>query len=770
MNVPKKPSSEALPIDPSEFPTCWGCSKLIEDGKAIQFSEGVWHLECFKCTTCSKLINLDSSILFLADGKPICSECSYSCSLCSKPIYDEAIVTAEGTYHSECFRCSHCSKRIQGKSFAKTNSGVIYCVPCYNDRKERKRAAQKRNQERRIQKNKDLPRIPPASNIEQTFDQPHFDKDNDYPLEDHFTNIPISSNPKISQKNKTSTKNSFDSAVLVTQEKIDLPANPPEKTNFPASPPEKRNNKVDSPNINKDEKSLDEKPLISPSLSENLFDTNRLLLPEIQEIIKNKIDSIPTLDIKDLSAELLWSYKHILVLETFISKLKEKDTSPNDFELSKELENESISDTHLFAAFSTLRPVRCDKCSDLIWGINAKELRCKVCGYTCHYRCLSGAPKFCAMPNLSKKDQTVLPFSNGTATNNTTPENTLIIADTNKDGVDTTTPDSDSLNKNNSIDLMFKRSLEAQVAFENSKDNIPWIVKSSIQFIEENGLLMEGIYRKSGSTSDIKTAHSNIIKIAKQKNIGRISPIPPIASADMDVCCISSILKQYFRDLNDPLLTFKYYSNWVKLFSNSSESESTKISMCRELGKCLPSSHINTLKYLLRHLKKVSENSNKNLMSVANLAVVFAPNLLRLPDTQLNQEMMQMSAINMCITFLINKVNLIWPPQESDSLEKQNGLDSERENREKTNRIELESNVANYKDVRNGAEHSKDIVINKDTNDSNFWEGASSPHTDISETESRTEDEIRSSSSNPANRTKEKRLQNDHMAKKKRGS
>ncbi|KAJ1816117.1 Rho-type gtpase-activating protein [Coemansia sp. RSA 2598] len=140
-------------------PECWGCHKPIDGGSAIQFADGVWHIDCFQCTTCSKVIEFDSNLLFLADGKPICPECSYCCSLCKKPIFDEAIVTVEGTYHSECFRCTNCKQRIQGKSFAKTSQGVIYCVTCYAERRERKKAARRRR-EHQVLEEKMLPSLP----------------------------------------------------------------------------------------------------------------------------------------------------------------------------------------------------------------------------------------------------------------------------------------------------------------------------------------------------------------------------------------------------------------------------------------------------------------------------------------------------------------------------------------------------------------------------------------------------------------------------------
>ncbi|KAJ2843007.1 Rho-type gtpase-activating protein, partial [Coemansia brasiliensis] len=133
-------------------PKCWGCQKAIDGGSAIQFADGVWHIDC-------KVIEFDSNLLFLADGKPICPECSYCCSLCKKPIFDEAIVTVEGTYHSECFRCTNCKQRIQGKSFAKTSQGIIYCVTCYNERRERKKAARRRR-EHQVVEEKSLPQLP----------------------------------------------------------------------------------------------------------------------------------------------------------------------------------------------------------------------------------------------------------------------------------------------------------------------------------------------------------------------------------------------------------------------------------------------------------------------------------------------------------------------------------------------------------------------------------------------------------------------------------
>ena len=91
------------------------------------------------------LLQADTTLLLLADGSPICSNCSYSCNICKKPILDEAIMTGEDSYHAACFTCRTCHKRIEELVFAKTSQG-IYCMDCHNERvaRSRRRAERKR--------------------------------------------------------------------------------------------------------------------------------------------------------------------------------------------------------------------------------------------------------------------------------------------------------------------------------------------------------------------------------------------------------------------------------------------------------------------------------------------------------------------------------------------------------------------------------------------------------------------------------------------------
>ncbi|CDH51060.1 signal transducer [Lichtheimia corymbifera JMRC:FSU:9682] len=128
-------------------PRCNGCMKPIEDGSVVQFGEGIWHFECFRCAKCHKLVECYSNLLLLRDGSPICEDCSYSCHACRKAIKDEAIMTGEEAYHADCFRCTQCNIKIEDLVFTQTSKG-IFCTSCHEMRKQMR---QKRKEERLLQ-------------------------------------------------------------------------------------------------------------------------------------------------------------------------------------------------------------------------------------------------------------------------------------------------------------------------------------------------------------------------------------------------------------------------------------------------------------------------------------------------------------------------------------------------------------------------------------------------------------------------------------------
>ena len=90
---------------------------------------------------------------------------------------------------------------------------------------------------------------------------------------------------------------------------------------------------------------------------------------------------------------------------------------------------------------------------------------------------------------------------------------------------------------------------------------------------------------------------------------------------------IASAVKQYFRDLNKPLMTHTLYNKFIEAVKL--ESEEQRLQEIQALVSKLPISSREILKVLVRHLSKVASRSDRNLMTASNLGVCFGPTLLR---------------------------------------------------------------------------------------------------------------------------------------------
>ncbi|RNA01964.1 rho GTPase-activating 11A isoform X1 [Brachionus plicatilis] len=89
---------------------------------------------------------------------------------------------------------------------------------------------------------------------------------------------------------------------------------------------------------------------------------------------------------------------------------------------------------------------------------------------------------------------------------------------------------------------------------------------------------------------------------------------------------LTSLVKLFFRELPESLLTFSLYANFikaVKLESSNSKLESI-LSLCLQL----PDINLHVLIYLMNFLKKITLQESVNKMNSFNLAVCFAPNII----------------------------------------------------------------------------------------------------------------------------------------------
>uniref|UniRef100_A0A915EIB6 Rho-GAP domain-containing protein n=1 Tax=Ditylenchus dipsaci TaxID=166011 RepID=A0A915EIB6_9BILA len=147
---------------------------------------------------------------------------------------------------------------------------------------------------------------------------------------------------------------------------------------------------------------------------------------------------------------------------------------------------------------------------------------------------------------------------------------------------------------------------------------VPLILNCCIDVIETHGVVT-GIYRQCGIESNIRRLRWEFENGTDPKKLIEREFL-------CDIHCISSLFKQYFRQLPNPLFTYEIYAKLMKAY----ECDSTKrIYALREAVRQLPSSHFKAAGILIKHLCKMSKFKNVTDMNASNLAI--APNIIRCP-------------------------------------------------------------------------------------------------------------------------------------------
>ncbi|KAJ9114608.1 hypothetical protein QFC22_005481 [Naganishia vaughanmartiniae] len=223
---------------------------------------------------------------------------------------------------------------------------------------------------------------------------------------------------------------------------------------------------------------------------------------------------------------------------------------------------------HVFQPHSILRFCKCEHCGDKMWGLQ-------------EYRCAEKLNLACNAANSIREEP---------------------VGDA---------PPS-----------MFGRTLNEQIAADGH--SVPVIVTKCIEAVEAQAMDHEGVYRKTGGSSLSK-------QITQLFERGQYDAFD-LQDSDRfnDINSITSVLKNYFRQLPNPLLTYELHESFVTAASiKDAEAKSEALT---DLTKRLPKEHYDVLGYLMLHLHRVKNNSGENLMNARNLGVVFGPTLMRSSD------------------------------------------------------------------------------------------------------------------------------------------
>ncbi|XP_037691911.1 rho GTPase-activating protein 31 [Choloepus didactylus] len=198
---------------------------------------------------------------------------------------------------------------------------------------------------------------------------------------------------------------------------------------------------------------------------------------------------------------------------------------------------------------------------------------------------------------------------------------------------------------------------------ENSGQDVPYVLKSCAEFIETHGIV-DGIYRLSGVTS-------NIQRLRQEFGSDQCPDLTREVYLQ-DIHCVGSLCKLYFRELPNPLLTYELYEKFTEAVSRCPEED--QLARIQNVIQELPPSHYRTLEYLIRHLAHIASFSSRTNMHARNLALVWAPNLLRSKEIEAtgcngDAAFLAVRVQQVVIEFILNHVDQIFNNGAPGSLE-----------------------------------------------------------------------------------------------------
>ncbi|KAG6887538.1 hypothetical protein C0995_014546 [Termitomyces sp. Mi166 len=167
---------------------------------------------------------------------------------------------------------------------------------------------------------------------------------------------------------------------------------------------------------------------------------------------------------------------------------------------------------------------------------------------------------------------------------------------------------------------IFGVPLEELMGYDGEKGGLPRVVKDSIQYLSETGLLEEGLFRRSPSSAMLRAAQDaydrgNVVSL---KTFGD----PHLAAV---------LLKKYLRDLPEPIFPEALYPLIRRCpLPTNDPSDVTCVAYIREtiLPVIPPCAYI-LLGQILYLMHEVSLRAASNRMDAHNLAIVLCPNLVK---------------------------------------------------------------------------------------------------------------------------------------------
>ncbi|KAM9715831.1 rho GTPase-activating protein 17a isoform 4-T7 [Menidia menidia] len=140
-------------------------------------------------------------------------------------------------------------------------------------------------------------------------------------------------------------------------------------------------------------------------------------------------------------------------------------------------------------------------------------------------------------------------------------------------------------------------------------------IEACVMMLLETGMKEEGLFRIAAGASKLKK-----LKAALDCSTSQLEEFYS------DPHAVAGALKSYLRELPEPLMTYQLYEEWIQ--ASSVLDPDKRLQALWVVCDNLPKNNKSNLRYLVKFLAKLAQDSEVNKMTPSNIAIVLGPNLL----------------------------------------------------------------------------------------------------------------------------------------------
>ncbi|KAI9353930.1 Rho GTPase activation protein [Pilaira anomala] len=151
---------------------------------------------------------------------------------------------------------------------------------------------------------------------------------------------------------------------------------------------------------------------------------------------------------------------------------------------------------------------------------------------------------------------------------------------------------------------------------------IPGVLARIFHELQEKGLDVEGIFRKSGSNAVL-----NQLQVQLEENTNPfLVKFPHTVSSHT----LAGLFKRYLQQLPEPVIPRQFQPLFLDIFDEEMCTKETLKRRLKEVCKLLPHEHLHLLQFLMEVADMVQQKQAENQMSIESLAIIFAPTCVRI--------------------------------------------------------------------------------------------------------------------------------------------